>query len=361
MKNNTESTPSTAVNKIESISKVKQLYETLKREIIEGKYTFGEKLPSIRALSERYGMSKNTVNTAIAMLSNERLVNIREGNGTFVGAGTRSVHMIGVMLLDFIVGMRVEIDILSNIQKNLPNNYFLHLMNTSDRYDVFCDSLRMLRSMKVSGYLVVPPKGRPSAEELTQAVDMLSEKPVVMINRNVEGLKADLYSIDLAKGIEKAFGYFNAQGKRSTAIILHDSARFVQEEMRAYANCCERYGLESKSEHLIDYSEDIQVLSERMSRLLPDIDSLIAPDSILYKLNDFFTNCGKAIPTDLSLVGINDTAYSRMFNPPLTSIAFPSERIGRHAIKKLIKRIEGSETGSVKSTNYEPEFIIRNT
>lgn len=344
-----------------SLSKGKQLYDILKNDILEGRYAPGEKLPSIRALAQRYGLSKNTVNTAIAMLVNDNLAYVHEGSGTYVGSEKRETHMIGVMLLDFAVGMRVEVDILKHIQLNLPSNYYLHLMNTADRFDTFCDGLRQLTDMHASGFLIVPPKSAPKRRELEEAIHLIANRPVVMINRTIEGINADMYSMNLTKGIEKAFEYFFASGKRNTAIILHDSSKFIHEEMEGYLQCCKHYGLTPCMDRLIDWSDDIEVIRSRLACILPQIDSLIAPDSVLVQVNDLICQSGKAIPNQLSLVGINDTLYSRLYNPPLTSIAFPVERIGRHAIAKLIKRIEGRENTLPKVTNYEPELIIRNT
>lgn len=349
------------MDKIVTLNKGRQLYDILKSDILEGKYATGDKLPSIRELAQRYGLSKNTVNTVIAMLVNDGLACVREGSGTYVGTQRQEARMIGVMLLDFAVGMRVEIEILKHIQQNLPANYYLSLMNTADRYDTFCDCLRQLIDMRAAGFLIAPPKGAPKNNELEHAIQLISSRPAVMINRTIEGLDADVYSMNLAKGVEKAFEYFVTSGKRSTAIILHDAPKFIREEIEAYVKCSRIYNLSPRMDWLIDWSDDIGEIHAKLERILPQIDSLIAPDTVLVQLNELIQRCGKEVPRELSLVGINDTVYSRMFNPPLTSIVFPVERIGRHAINKLIKRIEGSETAPGKLTNFEPELVIRNT
>lgn len=349
------------MDKMVTLNKGRQLYDILKNDILEGKYAMGDKLPSIRELAQRYGLSKNTVNTVFAMLVNDGLACVREGSGTYVGSEKREARMIGVMLLDFAEGMRVEVDMLRHIQTNLPSHYYLSLMNTADRYDTFCDCLHQLIDMRAAGFLIVPPKGEPRGQELEQAIQLISSRPAVMINRTIEGLDADCYSMNLTKGIEKAFEYFVTSGKRNTAIILHDSPKFIREEMEAYVKCSRIYDLTPRMDFLIDWSEDIEVIREKFQRILPHIDSLIAPDGVLIQLNDMIAQCGKEIPRELSIVGINDTIASRLFRPSLTSIVFPVERIGRHAIQKLVRRIEGKETSPCKMTNFEPELVIRNT
>lgn len=97
------------MKQIITMGKARQLYEILKNDIAEGKYESDEKLPSIRALADSYGMSKNTVNTAVAMLVNEGLATVREGNGTYVIRTPRKSRMIGVMMFDFCVGIDIKI------------------------------------------------------------------------------------------------------------------------------------------------------------------------------------------------------------------------------------------------------------
>ena len=94
-----------------TISKGRQLYYILKKQLEDNHYHDGEKLPSIRNLAQQYGVSCNTVNTVIAMLSADHLVNIQTGKGVYVGSGEQEIRLIGVMLLDFSTGLRVENDI----------------------------------------------------------------------------------------------------------------------------------------------------------------------------------------------------------------------------------------------------------
>ncbi|MEG0767977.1 MAG: substrate-binding domain-containing protein, partial [Clostridia bacterium] len=285
-----------------------------------------------RELASTYGLSKNTVNTVIAMLVNDGLAQVHEGMGTFVSCERKHARMIGVMLFDFSGGMRVDTGILEHIQKNITRDYYLSLVDTSNRFDVFCDGLERLLSLDAAGLLIIPPKEAPPDEAALRRVQALLKRcPTVFMVRSVEGVEADFYSMDLRKGVADAMEYFATSGKRRTGLILHDASKFVQEELEAYRACQRLYGLEEGSSYLIEWNERMEVLREKLLRILPQIDSLIAPDNILVQLQEALKADGRVIPRELSLVGINDTLSARLFNPPLTSLAFPVERIGRHA------------------------------
>jgi LacI family transcriptional regulator, repressor for deo operon, udp, cdd, tsx, nupC, and nupG len=51
---------------------------------------------------------------------------------------------------------------------------------------------------------------------------------------------------------------------------------------------------------------------------------------------------GVVCPTDISVVGFDDTAVAAYYDPPLTTMRQPREEIGRAAINELIDQIEGA-------------------
>lgn len=61
-----------------------QVAATLRSEIVSGKLSPGDKLPSIRNLAERFGVAPMTANSAIDILRNDGLVYTSPGRGTFV-------------------------------------------------------------------------------------------------------------------------------------------------------------------------------------------------------------------------------------------------------------------------------------
>ena len=69
--------------------------EELRRDIVAGSQAPGTKLPAEGALAERFGVHRNTVRQAVAVLAAEHLVVSRRGSGTFVSEHTVLVHRIG--------------------------------------------------------------------------------------------------------------------------------------------------------------------------------------------------------------------------------------------------------------------------
>lgn len=61
-----------------------QIVEILEKSIIEGEYQVGEKLPSERILSAKFGVSRPSVRDALKILSAHGLIETRHGGGHFV-------------------------------------------------------------------------------------------------------------------------------------------------------------------------------------------------------------------------------------------------------------------------------------
>lgn len=50
---------------------------------------------------------------------------------------------------------------------------------------------------------------------------------------------------------------------------------------------------------------------------------------------------GQKVPQDISVMGFDDIRFSRYVNPPLTTIAQPTEQIGEHCMVQLLNQIKG--------------------
>ena len=73
-----------AFKKIEKQNIADEVFDILKREILDGTFKIGDKLPSEGRLSEQLGVSKASVRVAIQRLVTLGLLETRVGNGSFV-------------------------------------------------------------------------------------------------------------------------------------------------------------------------------------------------------------------------------------------------------------------------------------
>jgi GntR family transcriptional regulator len=67
----------------------RQVYDFLVKEIAEGSWQAGEALPSEQALADRLHVSQGTVRKALEVLGVEKLIERRQGKGTYVAENTQ--------------------------------------------------------------------------------------------------------------------------------------------------------------------------------------------------------------------------------------------------------------------------------
>lgn len=83
-----------------------QIRDDLSGRIRTGKFNVGEKIPSLRALAEEYGVAELTVHSAIRELQHAGVLESSTGRGTFVRRMPDDVAVSGE---ESIVALRAEV------------------------------------------------------------------------------------------------------------------------------------------------------------------------------------------------------------------------------------------------------------
>lgn len=97
---------------------------------------------------------------------------------------------------------------------------------------------------------------------------------------------------------------------------------------------------------LYDYAEE----TERMLDAHPEITAVLTPyDGYAGVLIDVLSKCGKRVPEDISVVGLDNTdpGFNQQGENILTTIRMPLRAIGRQAAAIALRRISGEEKEEV--------------
>ena len=78
-------------------------------------------------------------------------------------------------------------------------------------------------------------------------------------------------------------------------------------------------------------------------------------DKSALSLIDGLRAAGLSVPRDLAVAGFDDIPFARLYNPRLTTVAQPSEAVGRHAVAMLLA---GLESGRLQPTQHLPVQLI---
>lgn len=117
------------INKNSKIPLYLQIEECLKRLIKEGQIEKGSQLPTERELSDKLGVSRNTVSTAYQELAREKVITSISGKGTFVisNGNFPKTKMLRYNSLSLIKHIDKAIE--KALEQNIPFEDFMFLIN----------------------------------------------------------------------------------------------------------------------------------------------------------------------------------------------------------------------------------------
>ena len=189
-------------------------------------------------------------------------------------------------------------------------------------------------------------------------------KPIVLIDRKIQGINCDSVLVDNKKAAEDAVRYFIERGHRNIGIIGGPEEVFTaQERMAGYYKALESAGI-PVSESLIwhgDYT--IQGGVRGLEELVQNNPEMTAVFVTNYEMTMGamigVNELGIRIPEQLSMIGFDNLQFARACNPKLTIVAQPTDGIAKEVAKVMLDRLEntGEASGELFSEKLETEII----
>ena len=189
-------------------------------------------------------------------------------------------------------------------------------------------------------------------------------KPIVLIDRKIQGINCDSVLVDNKKAAEDAVRYFIERGHRNIGIIGGPEEVFTaQERMAGYYKALESAGI-PVSESLIwhgDYT--IQGGVRGLEELVQNNPEMTAVFVTNYEMTMGamigVNELGIRIPEQLSMIGFDNLQFARACNPKLTIVAQPTDGIAKEVAKVMLNHLEnaGEASGELFSEKLETEII----
>jgi DNA-binding LacI/PurR family transcriptional regulator len=169
--------------------------------------------------------------------------------------------------------------------------------------------------------------------------------------------------VDNIGGGQIAVGHLIATGRREIGVIAGPQDMGVGvDRLAGYRKALGEAGLPVR-EGLIaygDFSEDSG--AEAMRRILnahPDVDAVFAASDLMaFGAMRVLRERGRRIPSDVAIVGFEDSMIARQTDPPLTTVYQPVEEMGREMALLLVDRIRG-EASSSSSVMLDTHLVRR--
>lgn len=215
-------------------------------------------------------------------------------------------------------------------------DYHIFVADTSEDPAVEEDLVHAL-AKQVDGVLLCSPRMSNSLIE-----QLSREVPLVVINRQVAGLPAVV--MDVGQGARLAVEHLTGLGHRDIALLGGPRGSWTNREIRRAATTAARAADANLT--VLGPNPPTEggglAMAEQVRRA--GATAVLAYNDLMaIGLIEGLDSLGIQVPRDISVVGIDDIALSRLTRPKLTTVATPTAAAGRTAVDMLLQH-DGSST-----------------
>lgn len=193
----------------------------------------------------------------------------------------------------------------------------------------------------------------------------LTKVPIVFVGKDIDGINADVILSDNYGGAYKATNHLIHSGHENIGIICGN--RYSEsnvERINGYQKALEDNNISINSDYIItDLISDDLIYNAMKTLLLsqnPPTAIFAANYSTILSVFKFIEANNIICPNDLSIVGFNDFEWATLHNPPITTVAQDTEKIGYSAAQAIIERLKGTEDSSEIISKIETHFQKKN-
>lgn len=330
--------------------------------------------PDLQSVAKHAGVSISTVSRAltrpdrVATATRERVLEAAAQLGYAPNQLARSLRMqgsrtIGLIISDILVPFHSEVakgveDFASS------HNYTTILCNSSEDSNKEKQYLELLKGLKVGGVILEPTEiGVATIEALARAGTPVVEVDRISGARGVWALLSDNVS-----GARQAAQYLLGLGHSSFGVIAGDlkitsgreRLQGFQEELRCAKIILEPHRIIAC--HNTDASGFTAFL-ELFTHPDPPKAVFVCNAQMMGGCLRAVRKLGLRVPSELSLIGFDDSTWASMVDPPLTVIAQQAYELGRMAAQMIFDSIAGKKIKSgvtrLETTLIERESCAR--
>jgi GntR family transcriptional regulator of arabinose operon len=352
--------------------KYQELFESLKADILSGRFGPGQKLPSEAALVNKTGASRITVTRAIRELQSLALVDRVAGSGTYVrqaSADESRPYLFGLLIPDL-----GETEIFEPICQGIANS-----PDTGDHALLWGQAdtqatkpeqawrlCKQYIARKVAGVFFAPLEFEGEAEKVNRRIlSALRDADVAVVlldrwhSKTPERKRPDLVGINNRQAGYAATEHLLRHGCKRIGFMGHHGAQStVSERMRGYEEALLAHGLRpAAGSELHLHSHAAQALRNASS--VEALEAFVCVnDRVAGELMHMFLAKGLRIPEDIRLVGIDDLAYASLLPVPLTTVRQPVREIGEAALRTMLDRLRAPHQPA-REILLDGELIVR--
>lgn len=337
----------------DGLPKYHQLKQIL-RELAKGPDSGMErKLPSERALVERFDVSRATVRKAISDLVAEGLLYCQKGKGTFVAApqdGFAPPPREHPKSLGLVLSYTAHQDNLSSQvlrgaeQAARLNGYYLIVAVTDGSFDREREIVQELSQAGAKGLIILPADADYELGHEHIAALHRRGYPFILVDRYFRDLEADYVATDNEAGAHKVVAHLLDLGHTRIGHITSGPpmCTTAEDRLSGYKTALSARGLPFREELVERLGEDPDRIRAFIRRLRPPAAVFCLNDGFALRTMRIIREDGLRVPEDVAVVGYDDVENSSPdISLGLATVRQPFAEVGRVAVTRLLRRVSG--------------------
>ena len=341
-------------------SKYQSIADSLEQSILDKTFPPGAMLPTEFQLCQQYQVSRQTIRMALKLLTDRGLIQRRQGCGSRVlehtvshPQGHRTVAVITSCIRDYLIP-----SLLREAQAVLSaEGCIVRLYATSNHVHTERQILLdLLREEHLDGILVEGTRSALPNPNL-DLYRKLKEKgvAVVFFSAGYENLNAVTVLDDNYGGGRQLAEYLIGKKHRSIAGIFQADDIQGHQRFAGYSAALCKYGLTLEDSHVFWYqTEDLPLFSSPAALWERSLRDILRDCTAVICCNDevavHVIRCLRAqkirVPEQMAVVSFDNSPYSEMASPRITSLAHEEGSMGRLAAEALLQLLRGERVRS---------------
>ncbi len=308
-----------------------------------------------RVLNNRPGINKETRDKVLQIID-ENNFSVSEAARGLVNKNT---NMVGILVSDIRNQHHIEGAYMIS-QHLIEHGYCSILMNAGESNESKAQYVKILASRRVNALVLIGSTFQ--CAEVENAIAMFMSKiPVIFQNGYFDLPHVSSVVADELFGTMEAVSYLYSHGRRKIAFINNNDTPSNNKKIKGYKIAIEERNL---PEYIIpscaDSAEGGAEATERLLAEHPDTDAIIYSVDILgVGGSRYLLDIGKKIPGDIALIGTDNSPYSKISNPRLSTIDNKLGELSKNCYEILMKAIK--DRNYVEHKVVLPSLVLRET
>ncbi|MDY6356351.1 MAG: GntR family transcriptional regulator [Catonella sp.] len=335
-------------------AKYKRVIEWVKQGLASGELKQGDRLPSEKKLSEKFGLSRQTIRHATGDLVNQKLLTRIQGSGTYIGNAyipPRTEKYMNIAVLSTYGDSYIFPTTLRGIEKVIAKaGYTVQVSFTDDRVHHEMHILqKLLAQDNVDGIIFEPVKsGIPNPNIPLYKELQKRNIPMICFNAAYPDLNVPCVRIDDREYAYKMTRVLIENGHKDIALITKADDGQGKLRYSGYIDALNEKSLSIDARHILWFDSLGCLEMDRfpdylISRLKGTSACLCYNDDVAYSLIKILTSHGINVPEDYSVVGIDDSEIAILGSVAISSIPHPKEELGEKAASNLLAMIKNPD------------------